>query len=74
MNIVQMAKSWSDKSIAMNEQDIEKMLEGIDFKNLSAEPIIGEWGLIKSFLSASFKKRWTPKWINLSSPIKAIYI
>ena len=31
----------------MNEQDIEKLLEGIDFKNLTAEQISGEDGLLK---------------------------
>ena len=31
----------------MKEEELEKLLEGIDFKNLSAEQITGNEGLLK---------------------------
>ena len=31
----------------MNEEDVDKLLEGIDFRNLTAEQITGEGGLLK---------------------------
>ena len=33
--------------MAINENDLEKLLEGIDFKNLTAEQITGQDGLLK---------------------------
>jgi hypothetical protein len=33
--------------IATEEEELEKLLEGIDFKNLTAEQITGKEGLLK---------------------------
>jgi putative transposase len=45
--------------IAMNEQDLEKMLESIDFKNLTAEQITGENGLLKLLTKRIIQKAMT---------------
>ena len=42
--------------IAMNEEEIEKLLEGIDFQNLTAEQITGEGGLLKLFTRRIIQK------------------
>ena len=43
----------------MNEQDLEKMLESIDFKNLTAEQITGENGLLKLLTKRIIQKAMT---------------
>jgi putative transposase len=54
-----MAILGKDKIIAMNEQDLEKMLESIDFKNLTAEQITGENGLLKLLTKRIIQKAMT---------------
>lgn len=42
--------------MATKEEELEKLLEGIDFKNLTADQIIGENGLLKLFTKRVIEK------------------
>jgi len=54
-----MAILGKDKIIAMNEQDLEKLLDSIDFKNLTADQITGENGLLKLLTKRIIQKAMT---------------